>query len=58
MARFRHYKNYSNNSALDSVDNWENSYNGLRVNRIANKTIIRTFMNYFKYGSKSKEIFI
>ena len=58
MARFRHYKNYSNNNAVDSVDSWENSYNGLRVNRIANKTIIRTFVNYFKYGNKSKEIFI
>ena len=58
MARFRHYKNNTNNNPIDSVDNWENSYNGLRVNHIANKTIIRTFMNYFKYGSKSKEIFI
>ena len=58
MARFRHYKNHFDNSAVDSVDNWENSYNGLRVNRIANKTIIRTFMNYFKYGSKSKQIFV
>jgi len=58
MARFRHYKNNFDNSASDSVDSWENSYNGLRVNRIANKTIIRTFMNYIKYGSKSKEIFI
>ena len=58
MARFRHYKNYSNSDNGDSVDSWENSYNGLRVNRIPNKTIIRTFVNYFKYGSNSKEIFI
>ncbi len=58
MARFRHYKDYSNNRSGDSVDEWNNSYNGLRVNRIANKTIIRTFVNFFKYGSKSKEIFI
>ena len=58
MGRFRHYKDYSNDSATDNVDEWENSYNGLRANRIANKTIIRTFVNYFKYGSNSKDIFV
>jgi len=58
MGRFRHYKSYNNTNTSDSVNQWESSYNGLRLNRIPNKTIIRTFINYLKYGSKSKEIFI
>lgn len=58
MARFRHYKNDYNTNNSDSVSEWESSYNGLRLNRIPNKTIVRTFINYLKYGSKSKEIFI
>jgi len=58
MARFRHYKNNFNTNNSDPVSEWENSYNGLRLNRIPNKTIIRTFINYLKYGSKSKEIFV
>ena len=58
MARFRNYKVYPSNNTNDSVDNWESRYNGLRVNRITNKTIIRTFINYFKYGNKSKKVFI
>ena len=58
MGRFRNYKNYNNTNYSDSVSEWENSYNGLRLNRIPNKTIIRTFTNYLKYGAKSKEIFI
>lgn len=58
MGRFRHYKNYNNSNNGDSVNEWENSYNGLRINRIPNKTLIRTFINYMKYGSKAKQIFI
>jgi len=58
MGRFRHYKNYNNTDNSDSISQWESNYNGLRLNRIPNKTIIRTFVNYLKYGSKSKGIFI
>lgn len=58
MARFRNYKNNYKSNSNNSVDKWEDSYNGLRLNRLPNKTVIRTFMNYLKYGSKSKEIFI
>ena len=57
MARFRHNKTYFNSNNTDSVDSWENSYDGLRVNRIPNRTIIRTLVNYVKYGSLSKGIF-
>lgn len=58
MARFRNYEDFTdvtNNSGLDS---WENSYSNKRINRIPNKTIIRTFVNYLKYGSLSKRIYI
>ena len=58
MARFRHYKNHHNTNSSDTVSQWENSYSGHKLNRIPNKTIIRTFINYLKYGSKSKEIFV
>ena len=58
MARFRHNKTYFNSNNNDSVDSWENNYSGLQLNRIPNKTIIRTVVNFFKYGKLSKGIFI
>ena len=58
MGRFRDYKDYSDTNYSDSLSEWENSYSGLRLNKIPNKTIIRTLVNYLKFGSVSKRIHI
>ena len=58
MGRFRNYKNYTDGDYSDDVSDWDNSYKGLRVNKIVSKTIIRTLVNYLKFGSVSKRIHI
>ncbi len=58
MGRFRDYKNYRNSDYSDSVSEWEDSYSNRTVNKIPNKTIIRTLVNYLKFGSASKRIHI
>ena len=58
MARFRDYKDFADHTHSDDLSSWENSYSNKRINRIPNKTIIRTIVNYLKYGSVSKRIYI
>jgi len=58
MARFRSYENFADTNNNSGLNSWESDYSGKRVNRIPNKTIIRTFVNYLKYGSVSKRIYI
>lgn len=58
MARFRDYQVNTDVSNSDNVDNWEVNYTGRSINKIANKTIIRTVSNFFKYGSLSKKVHI
>lgn len=58
MGRFRNYKDFADSNYSNSLSSWEDSYTGSRVNRIPNKTIIRTVVNYIKYGSVSKRIYI
>jgi len=58
VGRFASNKTYFNNNNSDDVDHWESNYSGLQLNRIPNKTVIRTLVNFLKYGSLSKGIFI
>ena len=58
MGRFRNYKDYTNNIDNNNLDVWENSYSNSMVNSLPNKTIIRTIVNYLKYGSLSKKVYV
>ena len=58
MARFRSYETFADTNNNSGLNSWEDSYSGKRINRIPNKTIIRTFVNYLKYGKVSKRIYI
>ena len=58
MTRFRENKDFAAHNHSDDLSSWENSYSNKRINRIPNKTIIRTIVNYLKYGSVSKRIYI
>jgi hypothetical protein len=58
MARFRSYEDFADTTNNSDLNSWEDSYSGKRINRIPNKTIIRTVVNYLKYGTVSKRIYI
>ena len=58
MGRFRTYKDYTDDTNNNNLDVWENSYSNSMVNKLPNKTIIRTIVNYLKYGSLSRKVYI